>query len=141
MNEFDILKTHHQEFLSMIDQIRHLLDAEDIEPVADGVMALISRLNGQLMVHLSMEDRHIYPALMASEDFQVLKLAHQFKGEIGPLFRAFQDYRLKWSCASQVSDDPRGFLADTETIFAVINKRMTLEDDALYPEVMALQLN
>jgi len=141
MNELDCLKSHHVEFRVMIDDIRQLLADEDVVAVANEVMSLISRLNGQLMVHLTMEDRHVYPALLASENSNIQNLANQFKGEIGGLFLAFQDYRLKWSCAQQIVEDPTEFLIDTEAIFSILNKRMALEDESLYPEVMSLQMS
>ena len=138
MNELDVLKKHHEEFRGLIAQIRLLLEDESIGEVAQEVMDLISHLNAQLMVHLTMEDRHVYPLLMDCENDRVRELAEEFKSEVGHLFGEFQKYRLKWTCAAQVIVDPDGFLADTETIFAVINKRMVLEDDSLYLEAASL---
>lgn len=140
MSEMECLTAHHEEFTVMITQIRVLLGSENIESAADEVMELISHLNGQLMVHLTMEDRHVYPALLACEDDNVRETATKLRGEIGHLFGEFQKYRLKWTCATQVCLDPEAFLKDTESIFSIINKRMVMEDDLLYPEVMGLNL-
>jgi len=140
MFELDSLNQHHREFLDMIEELRHLMGNDGGELKADEVMELISHLNGQVMVHLTMEDRHVYPALMNSDDDHVREVASQFKSEIGGVFNAFQIYRLKWSHTGQVIDDPEGFSADTEKIFAILNVRMAKEDKLLYPLIPSLQI-
>ena len=141
MNELELLKQHHQEFLEMIDEVRLLINGETSKARADEAMELISRLNGQLMVHLTMEDRHVYPAMMISNNAEVRELATRFKSQIGGLFVAFQAYRIKWSHSEQVVDDPVAFSADTEEIFSILNKRMALEDEILYPKAPSLQIS
>lgn len=140
MNELDSLKEHHELFVTLVDEINLLLRNEDIDSVAEKVMGIISELNGHLMVHLTVEDRHVYPVLMASNNFAVRDKANKFKSEIGGLFVSFQDYRLKWSSVKQVIEDPQNFTRDTEKIFSFLNKRMALEDEFLYPEVISSQV-
>ncbi len=141
MNELDSLVNHHEEFRAMRDQIGLLLDDDCMDTVADEVMELISQISTRLMLHLTMEDRHIYPRLLESENQHAREMAQTFKNEVGHLFGEFQKYRLDWNNSLLVLDDPQGFCEDTKSIFAILDRRMNLEDELLYPEIMALNMN
>ncbi len=131
MGPTDKFRAHHDELLAMAGQMTPNLDVEILRKDARGVRAQLSKLAGLLTVHLSMEDRTLYPALQAHSDPTVAATAVRFMREMGGLKATFLAYAKRWG-ARDIELAPAAFIEETQTIFAALADRIARENDELY---------
>lgn len=104
--------------------------SDDRQP--QGVARLRWQLARQLMAHLALEDRILYPALMRSVDTVARERTATLMKETGALADRFAVYMASWSddlIAGQWSD----FCAETRLILNALNERIERENRLLYP--------
>lgn len=123
----------HQELLEIADQIKESLDIEALAKNAQEIRSLVSQLLGKLTVHLSMEDKVLYPRLLEHGDAKVRKTARRVQAEISDVADAMEGYRARWTSALAVQEDPRAFVEETSTLLRVLSERIRREDDELFP--------
>lgn len=97
-----------------------------------GVGSLRWQLARQLMRHLALEDRILYPALQRSGDAQVRNVAAALQSETGSLAEVFARYMAAWS-DDRVARQWSGFCVETQQILKVLSERIAREDRTLYP--------
>jgi iron-sulfur cluster repair protein YtfE (RIC family) len=96
------------------------------------VGAIRWQLARQLMAHLALEDRILYPALQKSGDTQVRDTAARLQTETGALADAFATYMSAWS-DDRVARDWSGFCSETARILTALTDRIDRENKRLYP--------
>lgn len=122
------------ELQEVVSEISEKLDPETLgNDGALEVCSKISRLVGILSVHLSAVDDVLSPAMAKSSDQEVSDAARRFQSETGDLKGKIENYFLDWSSPAKVQSDPRGFMSQTETVFAALNSRIERESNDLYP--------
>jgi hypothetical protein len=130
----------HAKFVSLVGKISEKLDSADATKAAAFELAdLLARLSGALKVHLGMEDRVLYPALVASSDPEVQRLARRFQAEMGSLTEGFGAYVTKWRLPASIEGDPHGFAAETKHVFGALAQRIERENNELYAAADALE--
>lgn len=92
-------------------------------------------LAGLLGVHLAMEDRVVYPALMQHPDPSVSETARRFHLEMGDLQRVFADYRRRWSTVRMLVEGAHAFQTETKEVLSRLMRRIDHEEMCLYPLV------
>ena len=125
----DKFRVHHNEILGVAGQI-----TDELKGKADAgaLRMLLSNLAGKLNFHLALEDKALYPRLMASNDSAANALATKFMTEMGGLGQAFTTYNNKWS-VSAIRADAAGFANETRAIFTALTQRIARENRELYP--------
>ena len=93
---------------------------------------LLSKLAGNLKVHLAMEDEAVYPMLLEHKDPEIRSLAQKYMIEMGGLKDAFIEYIDKWTKAFAIQQNPEEFVEATKGIFDALGKRIEKEDSELY---------
>lgn len=134
MPNTDQYRARLAELREVVSYISEKLDPETLEN--DGaldVCSKISRLVGILSVHLSAVDDVLSPAMAESSGREVSEAARRFQAEAGDMRGKIENYFLDWSSPSNVSNDPQGFMSQTETVFAALNSRIERESTVLYP--------
>lgn len=96
------------------------------------VGAIRWQLARQLMAHLALEDRILYPALQKLPHGDVRETAARLQKETGALADAFCTYMAAWS-DDRVARDWSGFCAETRRILTALNDRIDRESRRLYP--------
>lgn len=102
------------------------------------VAALRWQLARELMAHLALEDRILYPALQRTADANVRTTAARIQAEIGALAESFARYMSAWS-DDKISREWPAFCADTAQILRALSDRINREDDILYPLAQAAE--
>lgn len=134
MKRTENFRKQHQEMLQIAGEIAALLKAELLVNDANANQArkLLSALAGKLTVHLSMEDKALYPRLLQHKDDQIKKLAKEYMTEMGGLGDTFQEYNKRWSNAPTIQNRAAEFVNETGSVLQALAKRIEREDNELY---------
>ncbi len=132
MPTLDEYRNQHREIEALFQELESHLAPAFVAAHAVAVQALLSRLSSKLGVHLALEDSFLYPAFFTHPDPDVGKAAHRYQDEMGGLMREFQGYYAKWHGAPALHGDPTGFIEATQSLLALVRKRIAAEDGHLY---------
>lgn len=123
------LRRQHRDLAEIATRLAQAIAQRD-RP--DGVSALRWQLARQLMTHLALEDRILYPTMQRSGDEKARSTADRLLRETGALAQAFSTYMTAWS-DERITRDWPGFRAETAAILKALGDRVRREDDSLYP--------
>lgn len=129
------LRAQHDELLKIAGELGGLFEPEKLKADASTARSTLSRLAGKLTVHLSMEDKNMYPTLLGHSDEEIRDQAKRFIQEMGGIGIAFRQYLDKWPTAQYIEQDPDSFIAETKDIFKALGTRIEKENTKLYPVV------
>ena len=113
------MRRQHEQLLSICKEIERLILVKD----ASALALSLSRLTGQLTVHLGMEDKVIYPALVGHADEEVRDMAKRYQDEMGGLAKVYLDYAGKWTHKtieaqfSEFSRQPKRFFPHSGSVY------------------------
>ena len=111
---------------------RQLAQATSNSSIPQSVAALRWPLARQLIAHLALEDRILYPAMQQSPDLTARKTAAQLQSETGALADRFTRYMADWS-DDRIAREWPAFCAETRLILAALAERVDRENRTLYP--------
>ncbi len=128
----DNFRKQHVDIMAAANDLAALLDPARL--VADAAKArnMLSALFGKLTIHLAMEDKSLYPRLVAHADPAVSKMAKAYAGEMSNLAPVIADFGKKWS-ESEIRTHAAAFCTETKHLFDVLKKRIARENAELYP--------
>jgi len=132
MGKTENFRQQHKEMLQIANEISPLLKADQLTANANAVAQSLAKLAGKLNVHLSMEDKVLYPKLIEHQDPNVKSMANKFIDEMGKIKEVYAQYLNKWSSPEAIKKNPPDFINETKGIFEAISKRITKEDSELY---------
>jgi succinate dehydrogenase flavin-adding protein (antitoxin of CptAB toxin-antitoxin module) len=93
---------------------------------------LLERFQNKLDDHLKHEARSIYPELLNHDDANVKQIAKSFLGNTHELERLLSKYAKRW-CKHVNSENHAEFENETKEIFRLVNERIQLEENHLFP--------
>lgn len=125
-------RKHHKEVSELTGKISDLISPGLDEKKAADIRGLLSVLAGKLSIHLALEDKDLYPRMIAHEDKFVSSLARKYQLEMGEIADRFAQYTRKWPTPSAIHKNSGEFTAETESIFRSLSRRMDKEDNELY---------
>lgn len=123
----------HQNIQEELDTIEKLM--KDLDTNASDTALHINQLAGKLNVHLSAEDKHLYPSLLKSTDTALQTLAQNYINEMGNLCQIFNTYKLKFNTKNKIMDAKTQFTSETIQIIKAIRDRMKKEETELYTKI------
>jgi hypothetical protein len=126
----DNFRRQHQELLAMVAEITGKLKSDPGD--ARGLRDALSALAGKLTVHLTMEDKALYPRLAQVKGENASAVAQAFQHEMGGLAGQFTEYNRNWPI-NAIAANPSGFARETQGVFAAIGRRIARENAELYP--------
>lgn len=138
MARTDSYRKHHDEILSIAREINALLGPAIGDSDADTIRKLLSKLAGLVNVHLAMEDKGLYPELLANGDASVKATARRFSDEMGSVAAAFVAYINAWPTSTAIKADAARFTTESKGIFNALSKRIHRENTELYVLLDAL---
>lgn len=133
MATIENLYKDHKLILGLANDLSAHLNKEDVVNKSADILGLLNKLSGKIKMHLSMEDKYVYPELLKSEKDNVRDTAKRFMNEMGAIGEAYNNYVSKWSSPSKIRENPDGFIKETNEIFAALQKRILSEEKDLYP--------
>ncbi len=132
MARTDNFRKQHAEILSIARDINALLGDTISDADAASARRLLSKMHGQVALHLAMEDKSLYPTLMASSDPQLPQLAKRYQDEMGSLAETFESYMRKWPSNASITGQPAQFTVESKAVFNALSKRIHHENTILY---------
>ena len=139
MQTLDTYRGTHAELRQMIDDLRSILDMDQlrIRPNAKTAYELLCDLAQKVRAHLAEEDRSLYPSLLIHEDPKVKSIAWGFISGEKPLRKTFDDYHKRWlkNCDFNFTEE---FLAETHEVFAMVAHRIEREEQVLFPKLLEI---
>jgi hypothetical protein len=103
------------------------------------VRRLMEAIDGLLVEHLSIEDGHLYPALINAGDPEMRDTALSAFEDMGGLCAVWAHYRDHWT-TDRILSDPRRFHTATDDIVGALSLRVAMEESVLYPAFEALMV-
>ena len=131
MNKITYLK-QHQEIGAQMDDIQKLVNENLPEKNADEIARNIARLAGAIGIHLSTEDKFMYPKLAESTDEKIRSIGLRYQKQMEPTAANFTLYKDKYNTKSKVLDGASAIKGDTDKIFSEIRRRIVTEENELY---------
>lgn len=129
MANLDNYFRQHREITELIDSIKSMT-AKDLTNNSKEIAAMLNSLSGKLKIHLSMEDKYLYPNLKSK--IETKTLAEKFENEMGNLAKEFLDYKEKYNTYIKINDNGTKFRNETSKIMKALEDRMKKEEKDLY---------
>ncbi|HHU33326.1 MAG: hemerythrin domain-containing protein [Zhaonellaceae bacterium] len=131
--DINYLRRQHKEVNEVLADLKNRLEPYDKIPEnAFALTMLIANIAGKLKIHLSSEDKYLYPGLLKNPDPKVQDTAQMFIEEMGDLAESFDIYKSKYMNAKNIRNSPEDFVSETKTIIKAILKRIEKEESELY---------
>lgn len=135
--DIEALRGQHREIMIRVTNLRGLGDIVQTRDDALEARSAIAAVDQMLTCHLQLEDDHLYPALMASDDQSLAAIASECAEEMGSILGAWEAYRDRWTTPLIVAD-MRRFQAATAGIIGALALRIEREDSELFPAAETL---
>jgi len=132
MARTDNFRKQHADILTTAREINALLTIEMNDTDASTARRLLSKMHGQVSLHLAMEDKSLYPTMMASADPRLPELARRYQDEMGALSQTFENYVRKWPTNVSIMSRPSEFITESKAVFNALSKRIHHENTVLY---------
>jgi hypothetical protein len=129
----ETLRRQHDAALDMSNRLFDLMDSYDGCRDAFAIAMQLNKLVGLLRIHLAQEDLQLYPALVASKDEDVARLARGFANELGGLATKLEIFALHSSCSASIVSNFDEFREEASTLLLKLAVRIEREDRYLYP--------
>jgi DUF438 domain-containing protein len=138
MANIDNLERQHIEIKDLFLEIKQGINSSTIKVNLDTLVRNVNTLAGKLNIHMTSEDKFLYPALVESKDAQLKEIAKQYSEEMGHIHVKFNNYKSKFNTKSKISGDIEGFLSESKEIIKLLENRISKEDMHLYPKMKTL---
>lgn len=122
----------HESIRSQVEVIKELSNCKELEENAAKLGTEISKLAGIIKIHLSSEDKYMYPKLIESTDVGIQKKAKSYHDEMGDLMEVFTSFKEKYNTKPRILENRASFEKDLKEIVAQLSKRMDREEKDLY---------
>ncbi len=132
MTTLSNLERQHQDIYNLLNETKELINSKDLAENGLAIAKNISILAGKLKIHLSNEDKYLYPALIKKGDQSLQRKTQSYIDEMGDLSSAYMDFKDKYNTRSKILADEKMFIKESETVFASVLNRMHKEDSDLY---------
>jgi hemerythrin len=125
-------RAQHAELFALVTQITSLLHDVNLSKKVAEIRNLISSLAGKLSIHLAMEDKRLYPKLMAHSNPDVRTLSKRYSEEMGALSGDFMHFNQRWLTAKLIEKDLAKFVGEMTLVLAALLTRIEKENNHLY---------
>jgi hypothetical protein len=133
MGAWDVLRQQHAELLQLAHEVDSLFDQGPGRRDATWLRLKLSKWARKLQVHLTLEDRLVYPRLTRGPDPQRAKKASRHQEEMRAMretLKRFEPARL----LDELSDEARvtSLVVEARRIFGLLAAKFRFEDTELY---------
>ncbi len=136
MSSTRLFRDQHEELTTLMAALRAHLHTG---PAGKEAFDLFQVFAEKLTAHLALEDRGIYPQLLAHDNEKVRLMAQIYQAEMGGLGHDFEILSRRWGTLAQVEADPLGFTREVTDLCERVDHRISREDHGLYTLVDRLE--
>ena len=124
----EVYRRQHQQLHTLLAGMSRFLVPLD----AGACRAALERLSTVLNVHLSLEDKALYPHLMTHDDPDVRRTASEFQSRMGCLAQQFEAFYERWERPGEIESSAYEFALEYRALSEALRTRMDMEDETLY---------
>lgn len=132
MARTDRFRQQHNEMLTLANELQGLLNEEALSKDGSAARRCLGNLMGKLKLHLSTEDKVLYPELETHKDPAMAKLAHKFASEMKSTAANVVAYNGRWATPSAIKANAHGFIMETKDVIRILADRIKRENEELY---------
>lgn len=132
MARTDRFRQQHNELLALATELQALLNEDALSKDGGSARACLSALMGKLTMHLSTEDKVLYPELEGHKDPAVAALAKRFSSEMKTTTTAVLAYNSRWATPTAIRGNARIFIKETKEVIGILAERIKRENQELY---------
>jgi len=126
MKSTDNLRRQHQELAGLAEELERSLDPHDARH-------LLTKFRGKLEMHAAMEEKALYPRLLADPRPEVQGTAKRLRDEFGGVYSAVDAFLNRWLASNAIEADAHSFVDEKTALLAALRKRIQTEEAQLYP--------
>jgi hypothetical protein len=131
----DKYRREHADIIGHVQQLKALCTqgiAEEAVSIAREVIAMSSVIK----LHLSVEDRYLYPAMQQASPALAAKARH-YQEEMQDISAQYAQFSRQWNDAQRIAEQPELFRADANRVLKLLFDRIGRENRDFYPMVEA----
>lgn len=130
-----LLRQQHHEIGAIVnDMRRHLLAPQRMTlATAESLGASLAALSVKLASHFSIEDKGLYPRLLAATGTPTAAVARKFCDEMVGIVEAYHVFLAHWPDGERIHADRVRFVDECTTVFHDLSHRLDREEKELYP--------
>lgn len=132
MARTDKFRQQHNELLALAHELQALLNEEALSTDGSAARRSLGNLMGKLLMHLSIEDKVLYPDLEGNKDPAVATLARRFASEMKTTAANVVAYNSRWATPSQIKENAHQFIKETKDVIKILADRIKRENQELY---------
>ncbi len=136
----ELLVHQHQEIKKRCRRLLAAYERAPLERNLDGVWGQLSALMSVLKVHLTVEERVLYPALLRHDDQAIMARARKEVKALDALAIELQRFSSIWTSVGAIRARPDQFEVELRNLCAHTATRIEIEDGTLIPLVKRLGL-
>lgn len=125
----------HKAIVDEISIIEGLMKNTEFEDNANEIALHISTLAGKIRVHLSMEDKYMYPSLEKQSDNRIKEMSKHYQDEMGGLASEFVTFKDKYNTKQKILENKDKVQSETKQILQAIKQRVQREEKELYNHI------
>ncbi|MBP9887800.1 MAG: hemerythrin domain-containing protein [Leptospiraceae bacterium] len=129
----DAYRKQHNELLDLAGKLSGKLVKEEVIKSADEIINVLSQFASKLNMHLTMEDKALYPKLMTSTNPKTAQTAREYMTEMGGIKQVVEKYISSWSLSKNIISEPQKFIDESKGIISALKARIDKENNILYP--------
>lgn len=135
MEDLDLYRRQHRDLLAVVASLGAQADLGSVSGTGGTreLRSSVADLSGKVMVHLQLEDRHLYPELMASQHAEVRAVAARYRGSMGALRATAEGFSRRWLRPAAIEQSPAAFAAELRALLHTLAERIASEDAELFP--------
>lgn len=132
MAQLDNLLRQHKDIMDEVKHIEDILNKSDYENFLGDLAIHISLLAGKLKIHLTNEDKFLYPDLLNNQNDKIKKMATEYINEMGQISELYTNYKNQFNTKSKIDGNINTFLKQSHDIISAIKVRISKEENELY---------
>lgn len=118
----------HREIEEIVESLKGNAKKETIDSKANAV--LINSLSGKLKIHISMENKYLYPQL--KENLKTKNTAESFEKEMEGILEVFLNFKEKYNTSVKIDENINLFKKETLAVLKALEERIAKEEKSLY---------
>lgn len=130
-------KNQHTRIFECIKTL-HRYSSQGIVEHAQDIAATVISMSSLIKLHLTVEDKVLYPALRSSNQRSLARMGEQYQEDMKIIVSSYEEFARKWNTAASVAQNPAGFRADANTVLKRLHARIRQEDSQFYPAIEAM---
>jgi len=131
----DKYRREHADILDHVQQLK-ALSAQGIAAQAAAIARVVIAMSSVIKLHLSVEDRFLYPVLQQADATLATK-ARQYQEEMTSISSEYGQFSRRWNDAQRIAEQPEHFRTEANRVLKMLFERIVRENREFYPMVEA----